>query len=97
MWPEPLEPGLQLEGRSLQVAALGRLPAGTGPGSWVGSQASRDPGVSFETMGQALSLIPGGCIQWRSHSLLCEELWEPLSSSPLNGKQGCGLGGSHQP
>lgn len=91
VWPEPLEPGLQLEGRSLQVAALGRLPAGTGPGGWAGSQASRDPGVSFGTMGQALSLITRGCVQWRSHSPLCEELWEPGTTLQLPTQEQAGL------
>lgn len=96
VWPEPLEPGLQLEGRSLQVAALGRLPAGMGPGGWAGSQASRDPGVSFGTMGQALSLITRPCGQWCSHSPLCGELWELLLSSSPSSEQGYGLIGSHQ-
>lgn len=68
VWPEPLEPGLQLEGRSLQVAALGRLPAGTGPGIWAGLLASGDPGVSFGTTGQALSLITRGPGQCCRHS-----------------------------
>lgn len=60
VWPELLEPGLQLEGRSLQVAALGRLPA-RHRARWLGRVTGLErPGVSFRTMGQALSLITRG-------------------------------------
>lgn len=99
VWPEPLEPAagrkespggphpLRAKPGRQKARALGR----TRP-------ASGDPGMSFRTEGQALSLITGGSSRWLSHGSLCPEACGNWLLFPgLSGVSDCGPSICHHP